>query len=266
MPRGLRVSELVHLQLGSLNLRQGVVRVVGKGGKERLVPVGQEALAWVTRFVADGRAALGGAGTKALFPSNRGRAMTRQTFWHAIKRYAAMAGIEQNLSPHGLRHAFATPPAEPWRGFAGSADDAGACGSVHHADLHPRRPGAAQVPAPRASSPGIARIALRFGNGIREWQRGAGIRTPGGTFSMDRQQGLIGNPAPQHSCGASSPAEAVLRLGLAPDRWRPLTVPDACTAHPLPRCVRRSIAFLISCAAQAQRHPMGVGRTPDQRL
>ena len=105
---GLRVSELVHLQLGSLNLRQGVIRVVGKGGKERLVPVGQEALAWVARFVAEGRAALGGEGTKALFPSNRGRAMTRQTFWHALKRYAAMAGIEQNLSPHGLRHAFAT--------------------------------------------------------------------------------------------------------------------------------------------------------------
>ena len=105
---GLRVSELVQLELGSLNLRQGVIRVTGKGGKERLVPVGQEALAWVGRFVAEGRTALGGAGTKALFPSNRGRAMARQTFWYAIKRYAAAAGIEQNLSPHGLRHAFAT--------------------------------------------------------------------------------------------------------------------------------------------------------------
>ena len=105
---GLRVSELVHLQLGSLNSRQGVIRVIGKGGKERLVPVGQEALAWVARFVAEGRAALRGEGTKALFPSRRGRAMTRQTFWYAIKRYAAMAGIEQSLSPHDLRHAFAT--------------------------------------------------------------------------------------------------------------------------------------------------------------
>ena len=105
---GLRVSELVHLEVGSLNLRQGVIRVIGKGGKERLVPVGQEALAWVRRFVAEGRGALGGEGTKALFPSQRGRAMVRQTFWHAIKRYAAAAGIAQNLSPHGLRHAFAT--------------------------------------------------------------------------------------------------------------------------------------------------------------
>ncbi|MCY4215031.1 MAG: site-specific tyrosine recombinase XerD [Gammaproteobacteria bacterium] len=105
---GLRVSELVNLQLGSLNLRQGVIRVIGKGGKERLVPVGQEALAWVAQFVAEGRRKLGGEGTKALFPSNRGRAMTRQTFWHAIKRHAAAAGIESNLSPHGLRHAFAT--------------------------------------------------------------------------------------------------------------------------------------------------------------
>ncbi len=105
---GLRVSELVRLEVGSLNLRQGVIRVVGKGGKERLVPVGQEALAWVGRFVAEGRGKLGGEGTKALFPSNRGRAMVRQTFWHAVKRHAAAAGIERNLSPHGLRHAFAT--------------------------------------------------------------------------------------------------------------------------------------------------------------
>ncbi len=105
---GLRVSELVNLEVGSLNLRQGVIRVVGKGGKERLVPVGQEALAWVRRFVAEGRSQLGGQGTKALFPSNRGRAMVRQTFWHAIKRYAAAAGIAHDLSPHGLRHAFAT--------------------------------------------------------------------------------------------------------------------------------------------------------------
>ena len=105
---GLRVSELVGLNIASLNLRQGVVRVVGKGGKERLVPVGQEALSWVVRFVGEGRAALHGERTQALFPSQRGRQMTRQTFWHAIKRYALMAGIDQSLSPHGLRHAFAT--------------------------------------------------------------------------------------------------------------------------------------------------------------
>ncbi len=105
---GLRVSELVGLNIASLNLRQGVVRVVGKGGKERLVPVGQEALSWVVRFVGEGRAALHGERTRVLFPSQRGRQMTRQTFWHAIKRYALLAGIDQGLSPHGLRHAFAT--------------------------------------------------------------------------------------------------------------------------------------------------------------
>ena len=105
---GLRVSELVGLDIASLNLRQGVVRVVGKGGKERLVPVGQEALSWVVRFVGEGRAALHGERTRALFPSQRGRQMTRQTFWHAIKRYALAAGIDRGFSPHGLRHAFAT--------------------------------------------------------------------------------------------------------------------------------------------------------------
>ena len=105
---GLRVSELVGLNIASLNLRQGVVRVVGKGGKERLVPVGQEALSWVVRFVGESRAALHGERTRVLFPSQRGRQMTRQTFWHAIKRYALLAGIDRSLSPHGLRHAFAT--------------------------------------------------------------------------------------------------------------------------------------------------------------
>jgi len=105
---GLRVSELVGLNIASLNLRQGVVRVVGKGGKERLVPVGQEALSWVVRFVGEGRAALHGDRTRVLFPSQRGRQMTRQTFWHAVKRYALIAGINTGLSPHGLRHAFAT--------------------------------------------------------------------------------------------------------------------------------------------------------------
>ena len=105
---GLRVSELVGLTLLSLNVRQGIVRVLGKGGKERLVPVGQEALAWVARFLAEGRSALHGGGVSVLFPSRRGRPMTRQTFWHAVKRHALAAGIEQPLSPHGLRHAFAT--------------------------------------------------------------------------------------------------------------------------------------------------------------
>ena len=106
---GLRISELVGLTMASLNLRQGVLRVVGKGGKERLVPVGQEALRWIERYVEEARPGLvRGSPTAALFPSRRGRPMTRQTFWHAVKRYAAQAGIDRAVSPHTLRHAFAT--------------------------------------------------------------------------------------------------------------------------------------------------------------
>jgi len=106
---GLRVSELVTLTAASLNLRQGVLRVVGKGGKERLVPVGQEALGWIERYLTEARAALvAGSPSAALFPSRFGRGMTRQTFWHAIKRHAAKAGIQRAISPHTLRHAFAT--------------------------------------------------------------------------------------------------------------------------------------------------------------
>lgn len=106
---GLRVSELVSLSLAAVNLNSGVVQVVGKGGKERLVPVGEVALGWIDRYVATARARiLSGRPCNALFPSNRARAMTRQTFWHAIKRYAAAAGIAREISPHTLRHAFAT--------------------------------------------------------------------------------------------------------------------------------------------------------------
>jgi len=106
---GLRISELVSLRTTSVNLQQGVVRVVGKGNKERLVPVGQEAQRWLLRFAAEGRPELlGERRTDVMFPSNRARAMTRQTFWHAIKRYAAAAGISRSISPHTLRHAFAT--------------------------------------------------------------------------------------------------------------------------------------------------------------
>jgi integrase/recombinase XerD len=105
---GLRVSELVGLTTGALNLRQGVARVTGKGRKDRLVPVGQEALRWVGRYLRDARPALARGATPALFPSNRGGPMTRQTFWYATKRYASQAGIVQNVTPHTLRHAFAT--------------------------------------------------------------------------------------------------------------------------------------------------------------
>ena len=106
---GLRVSELVGLAVSALNLRQGVARVTGKGGKERLVPAGEVALEWVGRYLALARPALTrGRASDALFPSNRGAALTRQAFWHAIKRYAARAGIRADISPHTLRHAFAT--------------------------------------------------------------------------------------------------------------------------------------------------------------
>ena len=106
---GLRISELVSLRFSMVNVRQGVVRVVGKGGRERLVPIGDEALGWLGRYVVDGRPALvKGRETELLFPSRRGRAMARQTFWHAIKKYVALAGIVRNVSPHTLRHAFAT--------------------------------------------------------------------------------------------------------------------------------------------------------------
>ncbi len=106
---GLRISELVGLRLSMVNVRQGVVRVVGKGGRERLVPIGDEALDWLDRYVRHGRPELiKRQSTELLFPSLRGREMTRQTFWHAIKKYVARAGIVRTVSPHTLRHAFAT--------------------------------------------------------------------------------------------------------------------------------------------------------------
>jgi integrase/recombinase XerD len=106
---GLRVSELVGLTVGMLNLRQGVVRVTGKGSKERLVPMGEEAMQWVERYMRDARPLLlNHQPAEVLFPSNRVQLMTRQTFWHRIKLYAKTADIRTPLSPHTLRHAFAT--------------------------------------------------------------------------------------------------------------------------------------------------------------
>ncbi|ELY3759043.1 site-specific tyrosine recombinase XerD [Cronobacter universalis] len=107
---GLRVSELVGLTMSDVSLRQGVVRVIGKGNKERLVPLGEEAVYWLEQYLAHGRPwLLNGQSLDILFPSNRARQMTRQTFWHRIKHYAQLAGIDsEKLSPHVLRHAFAT--------------------------------------------------------------------------------------------------------------------------------------------------------------
>lgn len=107
---GLRVSELVGLRVDQVNLRHGVVRTLGKGSKERLVPLGEEASAWVERYLAGARPALlAGRGVcDDLFVTRRGAAMTRQAFWHLIRRYASQAGIRKHLSPHTLRHAFAT--------------------------------------------------------------------------------------------------------------------------------------------------------------
>lgn len=106
---GLRVSELVGLTLGQVNLRQGVVRVMGKGNKERLVPLGEEASEWLGHYLREARPALlHNAPSEVLFPSVRGQQMTRQTFWHRIKHWAQVAGIAKPLSPHTLRHAFAT--------------------------------------------------------------------------------------------------------------------------------------------------------------
>ncbi|WP_211234472.1 site-specific tyrosine recombinase XerD [Solimonas soli] len=105
---GLRVSELVTLKLTSADLRQGVVQVLGKGGKERLVPMGEEALHWLQRYVREARGERAVAGADWLFVTTRGAAMTRQNFWLRIKAYARQAGIRTALSPHTLRHAFAT--------------------------------------------------------------------------------------------------------------------------------------------------------------
>jgi integrase/recombinase XerD len=106
---GLRVSELVSLKQNQVNTNQGVIRILGKGNRERLIPLGEEAVRWISDFVAGPRGEiLLDRQTDYLFPTRRGDRMTRQAFWHIIKRYAAKAGIAKELSPHTLRHAFAT--------------------------------------------------------------------------------------------------------------------------------------------------------------
>lgn len=110
---GLRVSELVNLKLPAVNLRQGVVRAYGKGSKERLVPIGEEAMMYLQRYLKEARPELLGdvslaAQSDVLFPGRAAKAMTRQTFWYRIKHYAKRCGLSEDITPHGLRHAFAT--------------------------------------------------------------------------------------------------------------------------------------------------------------
>lgn len=106
---GLRVSELVNLKFDQISFRQGVVRIIGKGNKERLVPVGEEAMSWLESYMSQARKTiLHERQCDYLFVTNRGDSMTRQAFWHIIKRHAKKAGISKELSPHTLRHAFAT--------------------------------------------------------------------------------------------------------------------------------------------------------------
>jgi integrase/recombinase XerD len=106
---GLRVTELINLRYSQVSLNQGVVRIKGKGNRERLIPLGEQSVDWLKRFTEGPRGEiLLERQTDYLFPTRRGERMTRQAFWHIIKRYARMAGVEKDLSPHTLRHAFAT--------------------------------------------------------------------------------------------------------------------------------------------------------------
>ena len=106
---GLRVSELVTLTIDQINLRQGIVRISGKGGKERLSPMGEEALTWILKYMKCARPELlNSTDSPVMFPGRRGQPMTRQTFWYRIKHHQQTAGITADVSPHVLRHAFAT--------------------------------------------------------------------------------------------------------------------------------------------------------------
>jgi integrase/recombinase XerD len=106
---GLRVSELINLKQSQVNFNQGVLRIIGKGDRERLIPLGEESQRWLKDFIDGPRMEiLLERQTDYLFPTRRGDRMTRQAFWHIIKRYAQKAGVQKKMSPHSLRHAFAT--------------------------------------------------------------------------------------------------------------------------------------------------------------
>ena len=107
---GLRVSEIIELSIDQINLRQGALRTVGKGSKERMLPIGDIALSWLNEYLEEARPELLRKNLQEdiLFPSRKGLPMTRQAFWHRVKTYSIKAGIKQELSPHTLRHAFAT--------------------------------------------------------------------------------------------------------------------------------------------------------------
>ena len=106
---GLRVSELINLKQSQVNFNQGVLRIIGKGDRERLIPLGDESQRWLKDFIDGPRMEiLLERQTDYLFPTRRGDRMTRQAFWHIIKRYAEKSGVRQKMSPHSLRHAFAT--------------------------------------------------------------------------------------------------------------------------------------------------------------
>lgn len=105
---GLRVTELLNLRLELINLKQGYLRIVGKGNKERLVPLGQVACEWIEKYLNEARSSLYKSATDYVFLTQHGGIMSRQNFWYAIKRYALQAGVQAELSPHTLRHAFAT--------------------------------------------------------------------------------------------------------------------------------------------------------------
>lgn len=106
---GLRISELVNLNMDNINVRQGVIRITSKGRKERLVPMGQNAIDWLEQYIRQARGGLlNQHESRTLFPGRQGRPMTRQTFWYRVKHYNRIAGINTDVSPHVLRHAFAT--------------------------------------------------------------------------------------------------------------------------------------------------------------